>query len=453
MVDNLRDIENFICDENDNMKSVLAKLEVSRKGALVVLSDKSVIGIITDGDVRRFLLSHSLAEEINAGRLCNREFVYAKHSDPYENIVSKLSEKIKLLPIVADDGALLRIEFRDEVHLSSRKEIVHARAPARITFGGGGSDKLNFFKHSRGLCINAAVKKYAFCTISKPDSGCFVQIVSTDYRCEWKFDSLDELTATSDPRLLIYKTVLSFLNYRKPVKIITHCDFPIGSGLGGSSSLTVAMLHAFNDIKGHAVSKIRLAQDAYKLERVAMQIKGGWQDQYVAAVGGINALYFAKERHDVHNLKLDSRILLELEASLYLCFTGLVHDSSKIHSGIDLSEHDRAQKMQETVRLASEMVSALTNSDLDNFDDNMNENWELKKQYSEQISSADLDDQILGLRKAGATSVKILGAGGGGYFLARVPAQNNNEFKLFCSENAILPERVTFDYDGVVSWT
>lgn len=453
MVDNVRDIENFICDENDNLQSVLTKLEISSKGALVVLSDKSVIGIITDGDVRRFFLANSLAEESNAGRLCNREFVYAKHTDPYEKRVSKLSEKIKFIPILGDDGNLLWIEFRDEVNLSSRKEIVHARAPARMTFGGGGSDKLDFFQHSRGLCINAAIKKYAFCTICKPDSGCFVQIVSTDYHCEWKFDSLDELTATSDPRLLIYKTVLSFLNYRQPIKIITHCDFPIGSGLGGSSSLTVAMLHAFNDLEGHAVSKIRLAQDAYKLERIAMQIKGGWQDQYVAAVGGINAIYFTKDRHDVHNLKLDSRILLKLEASLYLCFTGSTHDSSKIHSGIDLSEHDRVKKMKETVRLASEMVSALTNGDLDNFDDNINENWELKKQYSEQISSADLDDQILGLRKAGATSVKILGAGGGGYFLARVPATNNNEFKLFCNENGLFPERLTFDYDGVVSWT
>ena len=55
--------------------------------------------------------------------------------------------------------------------------------------------------------------------------------------------------ATTDPRLLIYKQVVLFLNYNKPIKILTHCDFPIGSGLGGSSSLTVALLHAFNELK------------------------------------------------------------------------------------------------------------------------------------------------------------------------------------------------------------
>ena len=103
-----------------------------------------------------------------------------------------------------------------------------------------------------------------------------------------------------------------------------------------------------------------------------MQINGGWQDQYVSAVGGFNALHFSKEKHDVHNLRLDPRILRELEASLYLCFSGTVHDSSKIHSGIDLSEDDRAEKMKETVRLASEMLSALTNANLDIFDENMN---------------------------------------------------------------------------------
>ena len=82
----------------------------------------------------------------------------------------------------------------------------------------------------------------------------------------------------------------------------------------------------------------------------------------------------------------------ELEASLYLCFSGTVHDSSKIHSGIDLSEDDRAEKMKETSRV--EILSALTNANLDIFDENMNKNWALKKQYSEKITSKDLDKKF-----------------------------------------------------------
>ena len=143
------------------------------------------------------------------------------------------------------------------------------------------------------------------------------------------FKTVDELMNETDPKLLIYQKVLSFLNFRKPIEIITHCDFPVGSGLGGSSSLTVAMLHAFSKFEGTPTSKIRLAKDAYKLERIAMKINGGWQDQYAASVGGVNAIFFSEERHDVHNIRLSSKVLKDLEASLYLCYTGVAHDSSE----------------------------------------------------------------------------------------------------------------------------
>ena len=60
----------------------------------------------------------------------------------------------------------------------------------------------------------------------------------------------------------------------------------------------------------------------------------------------------------------------------------MTHNSSEIHDSIDLSVQKRASKMRETVRLAHEMLNALTDENLGIFDRNMNENWQLKKQYS-----------------------------------------------------------------------
>lgn len=448
----MKNLGKLICDKNDGLSTVMKKIDANATGVIIVVSDERVVGTITDGDIRRYIIANGVGADVTAQMLCNEGFEYARVSDSYESRVSRFSKRIKFLPILNNDGSLADVEFFNVAHRHKEKKAVHVRAPARITFGGGGSDKMDFFKTSRGLCINAAIKKYAFCTLCEPDYGCAVQIVSSDYQSEWKYEKTKEFFDSVDPRLLIYQNVLSFLDYDRPIKIITHCDFPIGSGLGGSSALTVALLQAFNELEGFSVSKLRLAQDAYKLERLAMGINGGWQDQYVAAVGGINALHFSKDKHDVHNLKLDDRILHELEASLYLCFSGTSHDSSQIHNGIDFSDNDRALKMQETVRLATEMLSALTNADLTNFDNNVNENWTLKKQYSDKISNVELDEQIRGFRESGASSVKILGAGGGGYFLARVSIQNQHTFRKFCSENEISPERVTFDHEGVVSW-
>ena len=72
--------------------------------------------------------------------------------------------------------------------------------------------------------LKCSNKKIRICTLCEPDDG-VSQIVSTDYQYAWKFDSFEELMATTDPRLLIYKQVVLFLNYNKPIKILTHWIF------------------------------------------------------------------------------------------------------------------------------------------------------------------------------------------------------------------------------------
>ena len=93
-------------------------------------------------------------------------------------------------------------------------------------------------------------------------------------------------------------------------------------------------------------------------------------------------------------MRLSSKVLHDLEASLYLCFR-VTHNSSEIHDSIDLSVGERSSKMRETVRLAHEMLNALTDENLSNFDRNMNENWQLKKQYSTKITNEKLDQKSL----------------------------------------------------------
>ena len=175
----------------------------------------------------------------------------------------------------------------------------------------------------------------------------------------------------------------------------------------------------------------------------------------IRVVGKINMRHFgyaSKERHNVHSMRLSLKVLHDLEASLYLCFSGETHNSSEIHDSIDLSVGERSSKMRETVRLAHEMLNALTDENLSIFDRNMNENWELKKQYSLKITNEKLEQKISFLRSAGATSAKLLGAGGGGYFLVRVPNNNNKVFMASCAKIGLTPERVLFDMDGVTDW-
>ena len=447
-----KDVVDFTCEHNDTLRTALKKIEANTKGIILVLNNDKVIGVITDGDVRRLILDAKYDLDVLVSEVCNKNFVYALDTDPEEKVISTFSDQVKFLPIVNQKRKLIDIQFDDVLHHRRASSRVCARAPARITFGGGGSDKYDYFKNEKGLCINAAIKKYAFCTLITGAETTGVKIISVDYNACWTFANTKELFDNSDPRLLIYQTVLSFLRFDSPIEIVTHCDFPVGSGLGGSSSLVVAMLSAFGKLRGTNISKRQIAKDAYKLERLAMKVSGGWQDQYAASVGGVNAIFFAAERHDVHNIRLSSNVLYELEETLYLCFTGITHDSDEIHLSIDLTENIKRQKMKETVRLADEMLRALIDDDLSKFDSNMNENWELKKQYSSKITNSLLDQKLILLQNAGASAVKLLGAGGGGYILARVPVEQHRKFFLVCKNNEIYPERILFDHEGAKSW-
>lgn len=445
-------LERYIAQENSSLSSALEKIENNARGFLVILSSETVTGILTDGDVRRYLIDNKNIDGLTVADVCNTQFIYGYEDDPQEKLISLFDTKIKFLPIINSSKKLISIQFFDEMKRSDSDKKIRTRAPARITFGGGGSDKFDYFKARQGLCINAAIKKYAFCTVSRLPTYNGIKIVSSDYDAVWEFDDTKHLMNAKDARLLIYQKIAAFINLNESVTIHTHCDFPIGSGLGGSSSLSVAMLRAFAVLRGTNTPKLNLAKEAYKFERISMNISGGWQDQYVAAIGGVNAIHFTQDRHQVHNIRLSPEILNELQASLYLCYSGVSHNSSQIHRSIDLSAREKVLKMKRTVELANEMLSALTDGDLSQFDRNVNENWKLKSSYSEKITDSSLNEKIDYFRHSGASSAKILGAGGGGYFLVRVPAEADQYFRSKCKQRDIIPERVLFDSEGVVNW-
>ena len=73
-------------------------------------------------------------------------------------------------------------------------------------------------------------------------------------------------------------------------------EIPAGTGLGTSSSFTVALLHALDALKGKARSQMELARDAVYIERHLVSDAGGVQDQYWSAFGGAGKLEFYPNR-------------------------------------------------------------------------------------------------------------------------------------------------------------
>ena len=77
----------------------------------------------------------------------------------------------------------------------------------------------------------------------------------------------------------------------------TFAEFEPGTGLGGSSALVVSVLGALNHFRNEQqLDFYQLADLAYQVERIDMNMYGGWQDQYATSFGGFNWIEFKKNK-------------------------------------------------------------------------------------------------------------------------------------------------------------
>jgi D-glycero-alpha-D-manno-heptose-7-phosphate kinase len=209
------------------------------------------------------------------------------------------------------------------------------------------------------------------------------------------------------------------------IEIVSVADIPGGTGLGSSSSFSVALINALYAFRGAFVPKEGLANQACALEIDRLGEPIGKQDQYAAAFGGINLIEF--ERHGgvtVHPVLLPQSTIAELESNLMLFYTGTQRDAREVlASQVVALESDDVivSRMQQMVALAYEMRDILMAGDLDGFGSALHRGWEMKRSLSQQISTSTIDDLYARARRAGALGGKLAGAGGGGFLLLYCP--------------------------------
>ena len=301
------------------------------------------------------------------------------------------------------------------------KMIIRSKAPFRVSFGGGGTDMAPYCVDHGGCVISTTIDRHAHVSIS-PRQDEIINVYSPDFNKKISF-KLGDNDYSGDFEL--FKGVINVLKVGEGFDIITHSELPPGSGMGGSSSLAVALIGAFNEYYDYGLTSHDIAQKAYDIERIELAQKGGYQDQYAAAYGGFNFIEFTSEVK-LSPLKVEKSMLNELEYRMILCYVGGSHFSSssdiqdEVLSGYELEKKSFMEAMQDLKDVAKEMRKVVESGDtsqLPLFGELLHEGWVAKKSLSSKISNTNIEKFYLTSRKHGVLGGKLLGAGGGGHLL------------------------------------
>lgn len=444
-------LERLILHRDEPVLSAVARIESSRfQIVFVVDGERRVQGVMTNGDLRRHLI-HGGRTDAPASSCMNSEFRAVGPNASREELLKLLDLGHSVIPKLDEDGRLVDLITPDHEFASPEAPVLtRARAPVRVSFAGGGSDLTYYFVDHPGLVLSTTVALYCHATLV-PRTDQDIHIYSADLNTHTHFASLLDLLAR--PKLNLLSAVVSVVKPNYGFDLYVHSDFPVGSGLGGSSAVATAVVAAFNEMRIDHWTHYEVAELAFQAERVCFGVAGGWQDQYASAFGGFNLIELG-EKNLVHALRLEDAILNELEESLILCDSCIKHDSGALHEKQreTYTKEDKAEHMHAVVALCREMHRHLIRGELLDFGRCLHKAWILKKSLSGSISSPEIARIYDTAIEAGALGGKLLGAGGGGFFMFYVQPQYRQRVSARLKELGCKLTAFKFEKAGVTSW-
>ena len=321
--------------------------------------------------------------------------------------------------------------------------MILSRAPLRITLGGGGTDLKSYYSKYGGFLIAAGINRY--CTILANKR--FYDSIRLSYSQMEIRDSVDEIEHR------IFRESLRLVGITNRIELHSTADVPANSGLGSSSTFTVALLNALHTYQGDFVSRKELAEEACHVEIDILGEPIGKQDQYMAAFGGITCLTFDKDGAVlVEPLRLTDEVLDQLESNLLFFFTGKERSASEI-----LREQDEKSKkndpamdnnLHQVKDIGLKTREYLERGDVDMLGELLRTHWEIKKKRSQKMSDSFIDECYEVALKSGAVGGKLMGAGGGGFFMFYCKSDKKAKVSEVLNKMGLRREKFNIDWEG-----
>jgi len=299
--------------------------------------------------------------------------------------------------------------------------MVIVKTPLRLSFVGGGSDMKPFYTKRPGQVICTAIDKFVYAIVKER----FDDMIYINYSKKECVDHVSQI------RHDLVREAMNITGVEKGIEITTLADVPSsGSGLGSSSSITVALLHALYAYRNILVTAEQLAREACRIEIETLKKPIGKQDQYAAAYGGVNQFVFYEDGVTERiPISLDNSAKRKFASSLLLYYTGMTRkaDAILVHQQQNFSDKRVFDTMVRMAALVEPFKAALCSGDILECGRLLDENWDLKKRMAQGITNTPIDEMARRAKQAGVLGAKIAGAGGGGFLLLIAPRERQGD--------------------------
>ena len=322
--------------------------------------------------------------------------------------------------------------------------MILARAPFRISLGGGGTDLPSYYNEHGGFILSAAISKYIYVYANRPSADEYIRVKYSKYE---QVDSPDLVDHD------LVRPALKQLELNGSLEIVSMADVPAGTGLGSSGTYLVALLTALYELKREKVPTHVLAEMACHIEMNLAGHAVGKHDHYLAAFGGITCLDIDRDgRVKVSPLDMSITAVEDFRSNVLLFYTGQTRSSSDILEAqkrdTEGGEGGVIDSLHRTKELGYRIKQALEDGDLDQFGLLLDEHWQNKKSRSAKISNPEIDNWYELAKANGALGGKIVGAGGGGFLMLYCPSANKTRLRKALSTSGLREMSYDFDFEG-----
>ena len=288
--------------------------------------------------------------------------------------------------------------------------MIISKTPYRISFFGGGSDYPSWYNKYSGSVLSTSIDKHIYITCRF-----LPKFFDHKYRIVWsKIENVQNIKNIKHP---IVKNLLNHLMIKDGLELHYDGDLPAASGMGSSSAFTVGLINGLYSLLNKRITNFEIAKKAINFEQQVMKETVGSQDQLATAVGGFNKIIFNK-KNKFKIIKKDINNINRLENNLLLIYTGkkrVAQDVAKKYSGKLTTVNKKY--IDTMIQHVNEGEKIIKGNNLDDFGKLLHSAWLTKKKLSTHISSTKIDEIYDYVIKNGALGGKLLGAGGGGFFL------------------------------------